>query len=118
MTKQSQYEENNLLIMLAYFNAWNNHDLRALSELISTDIILEDWEIKADGRDEFLSANENIFLEKKGINAKLVNTFVNHQETIAILEITIPEEDKKIPVIDHFKIISGKIIRINAYRGF
>lgn len=69
MTKNSQHEKTNFQLMLAYFKAWNNHDITALSELTSTNIILEDWEIKAHGRDEFLNANEKIFLANKGITA-------------------------------------------------
>jgi len=118
MAEQEKSEENNLSTVLKYFDAWNNHDLNRLCALTSVDITLEDWEIQAIGRDKFLNANEKIFSDNDGINAKLINSFVNAEEVIAILEITIPEGNEKLAVIDHFKFSGGKISQIKAYRGF
>ena len=48
-------------IALNYFSAFSNKDLEGLSEVLSDDVSLKDWEMRADGKEAVLAASKNIF---------------------------------------------------------
>ena len=101
-----------------YFEAWNNHDLDKLGEIISDDVTLIDWEISVSGSIEFLRANRDIFQKNPGIKAKLTKSFVDGNDFIAILDISSQSSDEVHRVVDHISFKNNKIASIMAYRGF
>ena len=101
-----------------YFDAWNNQDIKKLGELVSNDIELMDWQIKASGQKEFLTTNQKIFSDNPKIKSKILNLFVNNQEVIAKLVIQLAPNTESLHVIDYFKIENGLIKELRAYRGF
>jgi hypothetical protein len=44
-----------------YFNAFSKKNIEALASLVSDDVLLQDWEIEADGKEAFINANKKIF---------------------------------------------------------
>lgn len=44
-----------------YFDTFSNQDLNGLSEMFADDVILADWDIRAEGKEAVLEANKNIF---------------------------------------------------------
>ena len=105
-------------LAVKYFEAWNNHDLGALSEISSEEVTLRDWEISVSGKSDFLKANSKIFKNNPGIKAELKGFFINGNEIVAILDISSHASDDIHPVVDHIKFENNKIASITAYRGF
>ena len=56
-----------------YFEAWNNRDLKTLSDIFAENITLRDWEQTYNGKENVLKANQNIFDAHKNIELTLIN---------------------------------------------
>ena len=103
-------------VALRYFQHWNNRDLKGLSEILSDDVILVDWEINVSGLKPVLNANEQIFNDVDGIRAEVITLATVDNTVIAELDIHISDteilevvdvlrrtEDYKIKSIKAFK---------------
>ncbi|MDA9012539.1 nuclear transport factor 2 family protein [Alphaproteobacteria bacterium] len=112
------HNQNQLELVKQYFDAWNNQDTSRLSSLVSDNIKLTDWNTTANGRKEFLAANENIFAENPEIKAGVVKLYQNQTQIIAQLKIQLTPNTDQLDVIDYFEIHNGLIVKIKAYRGF
>ena len=101
-----------------YFDLFSKMDIKGLSELFSDDIILQDWEIYANGKIEVLEANKNIFDNVETINIELVNQSSVNQ-SIVFNQILIEIDSKEtIKVVDVIKFNEGGLItKIEAYKG-
>jgi hypothetical protein len=100
-----------------YFNNFSNKDLVKLSKLFSSDVSLTDWEISADGIENVLKANENIFNSVDKIRVNILNIFEKNNQFSCQLEIIINDKEK-IDVVDIIKFNdNNKISLIKAYKG-
>jgi len=99
-----------------YFAKWNAHDLVGLKELMHPSVVLWDWENKAQGLEQVIQLNADIFLSAPQINAEIINLFTKRDAVGAELKVNVTN----IESIDVFDILKfnqdGKIILIKAFK--
>ena len=99
-----------------YFAKWNAHDLVGLKELTHPSVVLWDWENKAQGLEQVIQLNADIFLSAPQINAEIINLFTKRDAVGAELKVNVTN----IESIDVFDILKfnqdGKIILIKAFK--
>ena len=100
-----------------YFKVFSEKNLKELSKLFATDIVLRDWDNFSTGKTNVLLTNKKIFDNIKTIKVIPQSIYENKNVVIAELEILI-NGNEKILVVD---IISfddfGKICSIKAFKG-
>lgn len=104
-------------IIRKYLNAFEAKDINSLSNLLSSNVTLRDWELSAAGKAKVLSANQNIFDSCESIKISIVNLFANNHIALAEINITINSTDT-IKVVDIYEFDSdNKICKIRAFKG-
>jgi hypothetical protein len=99
-----------------YFQAFSNKNIQELEKLFSSEVVLRDWEISAEGKEEVLKANKNIFDSVDSISAELKELYLDGLVAVCIIEITI-NKDEFLKVIDIIKFNDQmKIIEVSAYK--
>ena len=110
-----------------YFLAFSDKDLSTLSELLSDDACLIDWEIEVEGKEAFLNANKEIFNKCEKIIIYR-NTFfygeifqqiesTNKNFDTFFCPILINVDGNMLKVLDSISFNEeGKICRVIAYR--
>jgi len=115
ISKELDYSEIKELLK-TYFEYFSNKDLEKLSEMFSEKIILQDWNILAEGKENVIVANQNIFNSVETISVNLNELYIDHNVATCILEIVINNKETR-KVIDIIKIdASGKIKEISAFK--
>ena len=100
-----------------YFLAWNNNSLEQLRPLFNDDVKLEDWETRANGIEEVLAANKQIFNDVPGIYVKVIDIATSDNQIMAQLVVWPSKEmANTIQVVDVLTIRDGKISSIKAYK--
>ena len=103
-------------LVTKYFEDFSNKDLEKLSDIFSEEIILQDWDILAEGKQNVLEANKNIFNSVDTISINLNEIYIDDSVATCIIEIVINDEET-LKVIDIIKIDNdGKIKEISAYK--
>jgi len=103
-------------LVIKYFEDFSNKDLAKLSDIFSEKIRLQDWDILADGKQNVLEANKNIFNSVDTIFVNLKELYIDKNVATCIIEIVINNEET-LKVIDIIKIdTNGKIKEISAYK--
>jgi len=107
-----------------YFEVFSNKDIEGLSKLFSDEVILRDWEILANGKQEVLAANKNIFDSVDTIQVTLVHQSISTPYTVwadnkvfneIVIDINGEETLLVVDVIEFDK--DGLITKIEAYKG-
>jgi hypothetical protein len=102
---------------LEYFTTFSEKDTDGLRSMFSEDVVLRDWEIMANGIDEVVDVNQNIFDSIDTILAIPIRVYDNQNTIVAELEITINGEET-ILVTDILEFDKNeKIKEIRAYKG-
>ena len=102
---------------LEYFTTFSEQDSKGLRSMFSDDVVLRDWEIMANGIDEVVDVNQNIFDSIDTILAIPIRVYDNQNTIVAELEITINDEET-ILVTDILEFDENeKIKEIRAYKG-
>jgi len=102
---------------LEYFTTFSEKDTEGLRSMFSDDVVLRDWEIMANGIDEVVDVNQNIFDSIDTILAIPIRVYDNQNTIVAELEITINDEET-ILVTDILEFDENeKIKEIRAYKG-
>ncbi len=102
---------------LEYFTTFSEKDTDGLRSMFSEDVVLRDWEIMANGIDEVVDVNQNIFDSIDTILAIPIRVYDNQNTIVAELEITINGEET-ILVTDILEFDENeKIKEIRAYKG-
>lgn len=105
----------------AYFQAFSDKNLDALSEMFSSDILLTDWDICVVGKENVLEANKKIF---DSVSAISVNPYAyyggNNSYAVELtIEVT-PKNDEEIEELQVIDVITfdgeGLIDCIKAYK--
>ena len=100
----------------SYFEAFSNKNLDVLEGMFSNEVILKDWDIYAEGKQEVLSANKNIFDSVDTISADLKECYLDGLVAICITQITINKQEV-LKVIDVIKFNDEmKIDEVSAYK--
>ena len=103
-------------LIKTYFQAFSNKDIHELEGLFSNEIILKDWEIFAEGKEEVLLANKNIFDSVDSISANLKELYLDGLVAVCIIEITV-NKDEVLKVIDVIKFNDQmEIVEVSAYK--
>ena len=103
-------------LVTKYFKDFSNKDLEKLSDIFSEEITLQDWDILAEGKQNVLEANKNIFNSVDTISINLNELYIDDNVATCIIEIVINNEET-LKVIDIIKIdTDGKIKEISAYK--
>tara|TARA_B100000029_G_C17100468_1_gene787715 strand:+ start:158 stop:610 length:453 start_codon:yes stop_codon:yes gene_type:complete len=111
-----QQEEAMENLIKSYFLAFSNKDLDALEGMFSSEVILKDWDICAQGKEEVLLANKNIFDSVDTISADLKECYLDGLVAICIIQITINKEEV-LKVVDVIKFNDQmKIREVSAYK--
>jgi len=100
-----------------YFQTFSEQDSEGLRSMFSDDVVLHDWDIIANGIDEVVQANQDIFDSVDTIVAEPIKTYVDNNVVITELKIIINEEETLLvtDVIEFNE--SGKIKFVRAYKG-
>lgn len=103
-------------LVTKYFEDFSNKDLEKLSDIFSDEITLQDWDILAEGKQNVLEANKNIFNSVDTISVNLNQLYIDDNVATCIIEIVINNKET-LKVIDIIKIdTDGKIKEISAYK--
>lgn len=105
-------------IVKDYFKAFSNQDIDSLSALFSEDVTLRDWEIKAEGKENVLKANQGIFDSVKSIEAKINRLIAEENHVACDIDIIINEGEVTLFVVDLIGFNDqGKISSVTAFKG-
>ena len=110
-------ENSNHAFGLSYFKAFSNRDIESITKLVSEDINLRDWDIEANGIDEFIKATNNIFTAFSQISIKILH--IHQTEHVLIFELKIILDNTiTLLVVDILEFTKDhKIKVIRAYKG-
>ena len=100
-----------------YFDFFSNQEIESLKLMFDRNIKLRDWEIDAEGIDDVIKANLNIFNSVESIKVKPLLIVEEDGRVFAELDIVINGTDS-IKVVDIIEFNdNSKIINIRAFKG-
>ena len=103
-------------LVKSYFEMFSKKDIQGLEGLFSDEVILQDWNILAKGKEEVVEANKNIFNSVESISVTLNDVYLEGSVAICLIEILINNQEN-LKVIDLIKFNSkNKIIEVSAYK--
>ena len=106
---------------LEYFTTFSEKDSDGLRNMFSNDVYLRDWEIVANGIDEVVAANQDIFDNVESIVATPIRVwdFLSHEDNVVVAELEIVVNgEEKLLVTDILEFDDDeKIKSIRAYKG-
>jgi len=101
---------------LKYFKLFNSGDIINIGEMFSPDIILNDWTVKSEGKDDVLNAIQSIYDSVDSIYVLPQNIFCEKNTVVAELEVTINNSDV-LMVVDILSFNDQRrIVEIRAYK--
>ena len=100
-----------------YFDFFSNQEIESLKLMFDRNIKLRDWEIDAEGIDDVIKANLNIFNSVESIKVKPLLIVEEDRHVFAELDIVINGKDsiKVVDIIEYND--NSKIINIRAFKG-
>lgn len=111
-------------VALKYFETFEKKDIDALEDMFHENVSLKDWNISANGKNDVLKANKEIFSNINKIAVTVKNIYVSIAQRTVIAELEILADDEPpLPVVDviTYDLESlktyPKIESIIAYRG-
>lgn len=110
-------EVSNKEICLSYLKKYAEKDLNGIEEMFSEDIILRDWKIRVEGKENALKETRKNFENANSIEIEVLSTYEDKGTVAAELKITV-DYTEELYVVDVITInSSGKIKSIRAYLG-
>ena len=104
-------------ICLLYLKKYAEKDIKSMEVLFSDNIILRDWKIRVEGKENALSETQKNFDNAKSLEIEVLNTYENRDTIAAELKITVDSEEE-LYVVDVITLNKeGKIQSIRAYLG-
>jgi len=109
--------KSNKEICLLYLKKYEEKDLNSIEEMFSEDIVLRDWKIRVEGKENALKETRKNFKNADSIEIEVLSTYENKDTVAAELKITV-DSTEELYVVDVITINSnGKIKSIRAYLG-
>ena len=106
---------------LEYFATFSEKDSEGLRSMFADNVYLRDWEILANGIDEVVAANQDIFDNVESIVATPIRVwdFLSHEDNVVVAELEIVVNgEEKLLVTDILEFDDDeKIKSIRAYKG-
>ena len=100
-----------------YFQRFSEKDSEGLRTMFNDNVILRDWDILANGIDEVVQANQDIFDSVETIIATPLHLYVDGNVVVTELEIVVNDEDT-LWVTDIIEFDDNqKIKSVRAYKG-
>ena len=110
-------EKSNKEICLLYLKKYEEKDLNSIKEMFSEDIVLRDWKIRVEGKDNAINETRKNFENADSIEIEVLSTYENKNTVAAELKIIV-DSTEELYVVDVITIDSdGKIKSIRAYLG-
>ena len=107
----------NKKICLLYLKKYEEKDIKGIEEMFSEDIVLRDWKIRVEGKENALSETLKNFKSVESIKIDVLSIYENESTVAAELKIIINNKEE-LYVIDVITINSeGKISSIKAFIG-
>lgn len=97
-----------------YYEAFEHNKPELLTNILSEDVYLRDWEIEKFGIQEVFNTSKEI-MNLPGFNIEIVNEI--YDGNYASIEIVVNTTTDSIKVIDIFEFSQEKIISIKAFKG-
>lgn len=105
----------NKKICLLYLRRYEEKDLKSIEEMFSNDIVLRDWKIRVEGKENAINETRKNFESVRSIKIEVLSLYENKNTVAAELKITIDDKDE-LYVVDVITInTEGKISSIKAY---
>ncbi|MEP2057275.1 MAG: nuclear transport factor 2 family protein [Maribacter litoralis] len=112
MTKISNKE-----ISISYLKKYADKDLSSIETMFSDDIVLRDWKIRVEGKENALKETRKNFENADTIEIEVLSTYENKNTVAAELKITV-DTTEELYVVDVITLNKeGKISSIRAYLG-
>ena len=106
---------------LEYFTTFSEKDSAGLRNMFSNDVYLRDWEILANGIDEVVAANQDIFDRVDTIIATPIRVwdFLSQEDNVVVAELEIVVNDEETLLVTDILEFDDdeKIKSIRAYKG-
>ncbi len=100
-----------------YFKYFSYKDLDQIEGMLSSEVILKDWDVYAQGKEDVLNATKNIFDSVETIEVAVLDIYREKRTIIAKLDILINNKEL-IKVVDIIQFDqTNKIINIRAFKG-
>ena len=110
-------EKSNKEICLLYLKKYEEKDLNSIKEMFSEDIVLRDWKIRVEGKDNAINETRKNFENADSIEIEVLSTYENKNTVAAELKIIV-DSTEELYDVDVITIDSdGKIKSIRAYLG-
>ncbi|NHF58636.1 nuclear transport factor 2 family protein [Flavobacteriaceae bacterium TP-CH-4] len=110
-------EHSNKERCLSYLNRYAEKDLHSIEKMFSEDIVLRDWKIRVEGKENALKETRKNFEAAASIAIEVLSTYENEDTVAAELKITV-DSIEELYVVDVITMNSeGKIKSIRAYLG-
>ena len=113
-------EKDLISVAKQYFDAWNNQNINHLSFLFDKDVVLQDWDITATGKENVVKANQNIFDSVSNISAEVQDIGYNDNKVYAELLIKVVVDSSNEDTIKVLDVITvndnSNITKISAYK--
>uniref|UniRef100_UPI00404766AA nuclear transport factor 2 family protein n=2 Tax=Roseivirga sp. TaxID=1964215 RepID=UPI00404766AA len=104
-------------ICLSYLKKYAEKDLNSIEKMFSEDIVLRDWKIRVEGKENAIIETRKNFESADSIEIEVLATYGNENTVAAELKITV-NSTEELYVVDVITINSdGKIQSIRAYLG-
>ncbi|MEX0300724.1 MAG: nuclear transport factor 2 family protein [Kordiimonas sp.] len=99
-----------------YIEAFNAHNIEALTDMLSEKVELKDWEVQLEGRATVLEHMRTIFNNVPAIRADVIDIISAKNACVLLLSIFI-EEGVSLQVADVLKFdTNGTIVSVHAYK--
>tara|TARA_Y100001963_G_scaffold4332_1_gene5683 strand:- start:5596 stop:5934 length:339 start_codon:yes stop_codon:yes gene_type:complete len=106
---------------LEYFTTFSKKDSEGLRNMFADNVVLRDWDIFANGIDEVVQANQDIFdsVDTIVVTPIRVWDFLSHEDNVVIAELEIVVNgEEKLLVTDILEFDNeDKIKSVRAYKG-
>jgi hypothetical protein len=100
-----------------YFGAFEKKDIHKLRELLDSEVVLRDWNVEANGLENVLKINLEIFMAFEKIQVNVISWYAEESTVIGELIITL-DDAVTMKVVDLIEFTSlRKIKSIRAYKG-
>ena len=108
---------NYLEAMREYMTAYATKDLAAVSRLLAEAVVLQDWNLRVEGRAAVLLATARNFEAASSIEIQVRAAVSQDRAVAAELDIVV-DRSVKLQVVDVLRFNpEGKIVAIRAYKG-
>ncbi|RNC89702.1 MAG: nuclear transport factor 2 family protein [Allomuricauda sp.] len=113
----SNFEHSQKEICLSYLKKYEEKDLGSIEKMFSEDIVLRDWKIYVEGKQNALRETQKNFEAADSIIIEVLATYENENTVAAELKITV-NTTEELYVVDVISLDErGKIKSIRAYLG-